>query len=126
MFLKNVWQVAAFSAEIKDTPLPRTLLGEDVVLYRTATGAPAALLDECPHRLTPLSLGKVIDGVLQCGYHGMRFNSAGACVHAPGQEESLQRRKCAASQLSNDTPSYGFGWAIQPRLTRRACRIFSG
>lgn len=93
MFLKNVWQVAAFSADLKDTPMPRTLLGEDVVLYRTATGAPAALLDECPHRLTPLSLGKVIDGVLQCGYHGMRFNSAGACVHAPGQERIPAKAK---------------------------------
>jgi phenylpropionate dioxygenase-like ring-hydroxylating dioxygenase large terminal subunit len=86
MFLKNVWQVAAFSKELKDGPLARTLLGEEVVLYRTAGGRPAALLDECPHRLAPLSLGKVVDGVLQCGYHGMRFDGAGACVKAPGQD----------------------------------------
>lgn len=86
MFLKNVWQVAAFSAELKQEPLARTLLGEQVVLYRTATGEPAALLDECPHRLAPLSLGKVVDGALQCGYHGMRFDSAGACIRVPGQE----------------------------------------
>ena len=66
MFLKNVWQVAAFARELKDAPLARTLLGEEVVLFRTASGAPAALLDECPHRLAPLSLGKVVDGFLQC------------------------------------------------------------
>ncbi|HEY8581037.1 MAG TPA: aromatic ring-hydroxylating dioxygenase subunit alpha [Beijerinckiaceae bacterium] len=86
MFLKNLWQVAAFSAELKDAPLARTLLGEEVVLFRDAAGAPVALLDECPHRLAPLSLGKVVDGALQCGYHGMRFDAGGACVHAPGQD----------------------------------------
>lgn len=86
MFLKNVWQVAAFSSELKDAPLARTLLGEGVVLFRTGSGAPAALMDECPHRLAPLSLGKVVDGAIQCGYHGMRFDGAGACVRVPGQD----------------------------------------
>ncbi len=86
MFLKNVWQVAAFAAELKDRPLPRTLLGEQVVMFRGPDGRPAALLDECPHRLAPLSLGRVVDGVLQCGYHGMAFNGQGACVRVPGQD----------------------------------------
>ena len=86
MFLKNVWQVAAFAAELKDAPLARTLLGEQVVMFRGADGRAAALLDECPHRLAPLSLGKVVDGVLQCGYHGMAFDGAGACVRVPGQD----------------------------------------
>ena len=93
MFLKNVWQVAAFSAELKEGPLARTLLGEQVVLFRTEMGAPAALLDECPHRLAPLSFGKVVNGVLQCGYHGMRFDGAGACVGAPGQDSVPSRAK---------------------------------
>lgn len=93
MFLKNVWQVAAFAAELKEEPLARTLLGEQIVLYRTATGAPAALLDACPHRLAPLSAGKVVDGLLQCGYHGMQFDAAGGCVRVPGQDRIPAKAK---------------------------------
>lgn len=86
MFLKNVWQVAAHSAEVKDAPLARTLLGEDVVLYRTANGTPVALSDECPHRLAPLSKGRVVGDVIECGYHGMCFDARGECIRVPGQE----------------------------------------
>jgi len=86
MFLRNVWQVAAHSAELKSAPLARTLLGEDVVLFRSADGTPAALLDECPHRLAPLSKGRVVGDVIECGYHGMCFDARGACIRVPGQE----------------------------------------
>ena len=43
-----------------------------------------ALRDECPHRLAPLSEGRVAeDGTLQCSYHGWRFDGCGACVGVP-------------------------------------------
>jgi vanillate O-demethylase monooxygenase subunit len=43
-----------------------------------------AVVDRCPHRLAPLSAGCVLDtGELQCGYHGWRFGSSGACTSIP-------------------------------------------
>ena len=84
-FPRNQWYVAAFSSEVGDKPLPRQLLGDHVVLFRTADGTPVALADRCPHRGLPLSQG-VLDGdVLRCGYHGMAFNKNGACAHIPSQ-----------------------------------------
>ena len=46
-------------------------------------GSVAALEDRCCHRAAPLSRGVLEDGVVQCGYHGLEFDAAGACVHNP-------------------------------------------
>jgi vanillate O-demethylase monooxygenase subunit len=82
-YLKNVWYVAARGEELDAAPLSRTLLGVRTVLYRTSTGAVAALQDRCPHRFAPLSMGRIMGDELECGYHGLRFNGAGACSHNP-------------------------------------------
>lgn len=84
MFLKNQWYVAAWSHEIGRTPLARRIAGEPVVFFRDETGRAAALQDRCPHRLAPLSLGKLVGDGLQCGYHGATFDAMGQCVRLPG------------------------------------------
>ena len=87
MFLRNHWYVAAKSDEVKNKPFRRIFLNEPVVLFRTADGTPIALEDRCPHRHLPLSMGKLIgDNVLQCHYHGLRFDTNGQCVRVPGQD----------------------------------------
>jgi phenylpropionate dioxygenase-like ring-hydroxylating dioxygenase large terminal subunit len=65
--------------------LARVILDEPVVLYRRADGAPVALEDRCCHRSVPLSIGTLMGDNLQCGYHGLMFDSAGDCVEVPGQ-----------------------------------------
>ena len=86
MFMTNCWQVAAYSAEVLRSLLKRRLLGEGVILFRTEAGEVAAMQDRCPHRYVPLSLGCLDGDVVQCGYHGLRFDVTGACVHIPGQD----------------------------------------
>src|SRR5690606_16518469 len=60
------------------------LQGAPLVLFRDGTGKARALLDRCPHRNVPLSAGRVVEGSLQCGYHGWRFDGAGRCCAVPG------------------------------------------
>ncbi len=57
------------------------LLGDDYVLVKLDSWSvlPAA----CPHRLAPLSAGKIVDGRLECAYHGWCFASSGTCVDIP-------------------------------------------
>ncbi len=87
MFLRNHWYVAASASDIGRKPLGRIILGEPVVFFRGEDGKPVALEDRCPHRRLPLSMGKLVDGdILQCGYHGLRFDRTGACVRVPGQD----------------------------------------
>jgi vanillate O-demethylase monooxygenase subunit len=87
MFLRNQWYVGAMSDEIGDRPLARTLLDEPVVFFRDSSGAAIALEDRCVHRQAPLSLGDVVGDTLQCAYHGLCFDRAGACVRVPSQKK---------------------------------------
>jgi vanillate O-demethylase monooxygenase subunit len=85
MFPKNAWYVACTPAEIDDKPLGRKVCNEAIVFYRDADGAAVALEDFCPHRGAPLSLGRVIEGKLVCGYHGLEMGCDGKTVAMPGQ-----------------------------------------
>lgn len=83
-YLRNAWYAAAWEEEVTATKLlARTILDQPVALYRDEAGSPIALADRCPHRYAPLSKGKVVEGVVECPYHGLRFGSTGACVHNP-------------------------------------------
>ena len=85
MFPKNTWYVACTPTEIDDKPLGRQICGEQIVFYRGADGQVAALEDFCPHRGARMSLGRVCEGKLVCGYHGLVMGCDGKTVSMPGQ-----------------------------------------
>ena len=85
MFLKNTWYVACQSHELTDKPLARKVCGESIAFFRGLENKVAAVEDFCPHRGAPLSLGKVCDGKLVCGYHGLEMGCDGKTVAMPGQ-----------------------------------------
>lgn len=76
------WWPVALSSDVTTQPGAATLLGQDLVLWRSAAGA-VAMADQCPHRGARLSLGQVHGDTLQCPYHGWRFGSGGQCVSIP-------------------------------------------
>jgi phenylpropionate dioxygenase-like ring-hydroxylating dioxygenase large terminal subunit len=80
--LRDAWYAVARVADVAVDPVAVTLLGTDLVLYRSTDGIVAAP-DRCPHRETPLSLGTVERGCLVCPYHGWTFGSDGRCVRIP-------------------------------------------
>ncbi|MDN3921430.1 aromatic ring-hydroxylating oxygenase subunit alpha [Roseateles violae] len=85
-FPKNAWYVACTPDELVGAkPLGRRICGEAMVFFRGPGGQVAALEDFCPHRGAPLSLGRVIDGRLRCGYHGLEMGCAGKALAMPGQ-----------------------------------------
>lgn len=85
MFPKNAWYVACTPDEIEAKPLGRRICGEPIVFYRGPEGRAAAVEDWCPHRGAPLSLGRVVDGKLVCGYHGLEMGCDGKTIAMPGQ-----------------------------------------
>jgi phenylpropionate dioxygenase-like ring-hydroxylating dioxygenase large terminal subunit len=106
--LRNAWYPAAWSDEVgHGRLLGRTLLGEPVVLYRQGNGTPAALGGVCPHRFAPLHMGKQIDDIVQCGYHGLEFDSAGRCVRNPHGKVAPPRARVTAFAV---TDRYGVLW----------------
>jgi vanillate O-demethylase monooxygenase subunit len=88
MYPTNAWYVIATSSELNDPERPllaRRVLDRPIVLYRAAAGGVVALEDRCPHRFAPLSMGMLVEGGIQCGYHGLEYNAAGECYRVPGR-----------------------------------------
>jgi phenylpropionate dioxygenase-like ring-hydroxylating dioxygenase large terminal subunit len=81
------WHPVMLAESLGVQPLAFTLLDLAGVLWRDAQGRPYAFADRCPHRGTQLSLGRIVNGRLQCAYHGWQFDGAGQCVHVPALPE---------------------------------------
>lgn len=60
------------------------LLGKELVMWRDQLGEWHCFENRCPHRLAPLSEGRVeVDGTLMCAYHAWRFDAEGHCLDIP-------------------------------------------
>lgn len=71
---RGYWYPALFSSALRRRPVPLTLLGERVALFRDR-GRVRALADRCPHRGIPLSEGRQeFPGTYTCPYHGWTFD----------------------------------------------------
>ena len=66
--LRRYWHPIGFAAELKNRPLKRKLLGEELVLFRDDKGRYGLLQLRCSHRGTSLEFGHVEDGGLRCCY----------------------------------------------------------
>ncbi|KAG6417334.1 hypothetical protein SASPL_119488 [Salvia splendens] len=66
-------------------PTPFQLLNRDLVLWFDNSASQwVAFDDKCPHRLAPLSEGRIDEnGHLQCSYHGWSFDGCGSCSRIP-------------------------------------------
>jgi phenylpropionate dioxygenase-like ring-hydroxylating dioxygenase large terminal subunit len=114
MFARQHWYVIAMSDEVGEHPLGRRVLDEPIVLYRLSDGTAVALADECPHRRYPLSLGRLVDDVLVCNYHGFSFDCTGRCVAVPGQDAIPSRADVRAYPLVERGP-WLFVWMGDPQ-----------
>src|SRR5260221_3698675 len=81
--LRRFWYPVVPSDRLTDAPMPFTLLGTKIVLFRDATGRASALIDRCCHRTTTLSKGWLDAGHLVCPYHGWTYAGDGCCVRIP-------------------------------------------
>ncbi|KPG01291.1 vanillate O-demethylase oxygenase [Rhodopseudomonas sp. AAP120] len=85
-YIREAWYPVVWADRVGRELTRHTVLEEPIVIYRLQDGGIAALQDACPHRLAPLSLGRLKGDDIECGYHGMTFDCAGKCVLIPGQD----------------------------------------
>jgi phenylpropionate dioxygenase-like ring-hydroxylating dioxygenase large terminal subunit len=90
------WHPVLLSKHLRDRPVGIRLAGKEMVLFR-ADGAIGALDDCCLHRRMRLSRGCVIDGRLQCRYHGWTYNRQGA-GESPGTPKLQAQAVCYQTQ----------------------------
>ena len=81
-------------------PHPIQLLGQHLVIWQDGTGRWRCFNDACPHRLAPLSEGRVeADGSLMCAYHAWRFDAQGNCISLPqSRDPETEAKHCARPQ----------------------------
>lgn len=123
-FPRKHWYPAARSSDLGTKPLAIELMDTPIVLFRDGRGAAQALVDRCPHRNVPLSLGQVSHGELQCGYHGWRFDGTGTCTAVPGlgaDPASPNRSVISHAVAEND----GFIWIWGEPNAEAASRPFA-
>lgn len=85
---RRYWWPVATHDMVGRQPVRRRLLGEDLVLFRDASGKVGLLAEQCPHRRASLALGYTETEGLRCGYHGWLFGTDGQCLQQPGEPAS--------------------------------------
>ena len=109
--LRRYWHPVAEGREVAAGPLGVTLLGERIVLFRSAEGV-RAFRDACVHRGARLSSGRVDgNGCLVCPYHGWSYDGGGRVVRIP----SLRRTDApiptrAQATVYRATERHGLVW----------------
>ncbi len=85
---KEAWYPVHYLQDLdKSKPTPFTLLGRDIVIWWDRQVKSWKIFeDQCPHRLAPLSEGRITDeGLLECPYHSWAFSGDGSCQRIPQQ-----------------------------------------
>ena len=95
-----LWYPVSFCVDVPmNAPMGFHLHDKPLVLFRDESGAIVCLLDRCPHRAARLSDGTIVDGRIECMYHGWQFEAGGRCAHIPQlyPEKTPPARACATA-----------------------------
>ena len=94
VLLRQYWQPAALVDEFNPALDPRMvrrpvkavrILGQDLVLFKSADGNWGLLDRACPHRGADLSFGRSEGDGLRCPFHGWKFDVSGQCLETPAE-----------------------------------------
>lgn len=103
------WIVACRASDVQDRPVPVTMLGQRLVLFRTESGI-HCFADLCVHRGAALSLGCVREGRLVCPYHEWEYETDGACAKIPQLAEGQAIPLKAKASTFACQERYGLVW----------------
>ncbi|GLC35707.1 hypothetical protein PLESTB_000486000 [Pleodorina starrii] len=101
-------------------PTPVVLLGQPLVVWRHSVRGWVVMRDVCPHRLAPLSEGRLEAGGtrLACSYHGWEFSEEGRCTKVPQLASNprasatacASKRSCVTSFPTLELDGMLFAW----------------
>lgn len=118
---QEVWYPVFYLEDLDKTQLHKfTLLERDLVIWwDRQSNAWKAFADRCPHRLVPLSEGRIAeDGLLECPYHGWAFKGDGSCDRIPQQpidgNAHRSKRACVSTLPTAERQGMLFIYAGKP------------
>jgi phenylpropionate dioxygenase-like ring-hydroxylating dioxygenase large terminal subunit len=117
LMLHGFWYRALPSDHVHRNQLVKAMLLEQpLVIGRDLQGRPFALLDACPHRGMPLYCGRFEHGLVECSYHGWRFDAhSGQCTLIPSltADQKLKVDRIYAGSFTCEEHD-GFIWVYIP------------
>jgi phenylpropionate dioxygenase-like ring-hydroxylating dioxygenase large terminal subunit len=106
--LKNHWYAVEFGKVVAADPVHVQLMGQQLVLWRDRSGRVRAQSDVCIHRGGSLAGGKVVDGCIECPYHGWQYDSDGRCTKIPANRSGVPIPKKARIDTYPCIERYGY------------------
>jgi 5,5'-dehydrodivanillate O-demethylase oxygenase subunit len=85
--LRRYWHPVGCSQFVTSKPQRVKVLGEELVLYRGTSGAPALMQLRCAHRSLALDFGRIEGDSIRCAYHGWLYDRTGQCLEQPAEPE---------------------------------------
>lgn len=111
--IKNQWYVAEDSDAIPKNGHKRIrLCGLDFVIWRNDEGEAFCLSDVCIHRGASLGGGQVVEGSIECPYHGWRFGGNGMCTRIPSLGKDAKIPPRARVDSYPVIERYGWIWVF--------------
>lgn len=98
----NAWKPILFASEFSNNnsaPKQIRLWDKNYVVWKSGSDNFNIIPDKCIHRAARLSGGRVVDGCIECPYHGWRFDGTGQCTRIP---QSATLPKIGAINSTND------------------------
>ncbi|KAJ9184118.1 hypothetical protein P3X46_007890 [Hevea brasiliensis] len=94
-----------------------TVFDKQIVLFKDGQGERRCYEDRCAHRLAKLSEGQLIDGRLECLYHGWQFEGEGKCVKIPQLAANAKIPRSACVNTHKVKESQGVVWVWMSQKT---------
>lgn len=110
--MRQYWLPAVMSSELiaDGDPVRLRLLGEDLIAFRTTSGAVAVMDHRCPHRCASLFYGRNEEDGIRCIYHGWKYSADGVCVEMPNIEGGLAGRGAIRARAYRTAERAGVVW----------------
>ena len=107
----NQWYVILESKELKkNKPLRIIRFNEHLALWRDENNDVCCISDKCCHRGVSLSCGRIVNGKLECPFHGFIYDKSGKVqiIPANGKNRPVPETMKVLSYKSFE--GYGFIW----------------
>jgi phenylpropionate dioxygenase-like ring-hydroxylating dioxygenase large terminal subunit len=107
----NQWYVILESGELrKNKPLRVKRLNLYLALWRDENGMVSCIDDRCCHRGVSLSCGKIVNGNLECPFHGFIYNSDGNVEVIPAIGKNRKPPETMKVRAFKTWEKYGLIW----------------
>jgi phenylpropionate dioxygenase-like ring-hydroxylating dioxygenase large terminal subunit len=107
----NQWYLILESKELKrNKPLRIKRLNENLTLWRDKNNDACCIADKCCHRGASLSCGKIINGKLECPFHGFIYDKSGKVKVVPANGKNAAVPESLKVTAYKTFEAFGFIW----------------